>query len=146
MSDSRLPQVQGSFGAAVIRVVIEQLRTLPEVWQKIPEEQQQGLIEIAREEVEKTVREGIAAVMAFGFPHTEVGVESITVKSAGKIVLSLSDQAALHDLVDAVGRKCVLVLVDPEMFTAGMGAFKADADQPALPLGEPVDEDEEATA
>lgn len=144
MSDSRHSQVTGSFGAAVMKVVIEQLRTLPEVWQKIPEEQQQGIIELAREEVEKAVRAGIANAVAFGFPHTEVGIESLAVKSASKVVLSLSDPEALHELVDAVGRKCVLVLVDPEMFTTGMDAFKADADQAQLPLEEPDEELETA--
>lgn len=144
MNDSRHSQVTETLGGAVMRVVLDQMRTLPEVWQKIPEEQQQGLIELAREEVSKIVRAGVGNVVAFGYPHTEVGVESITVKSAGKVVLSLSDPEALHDLVDAVGRKCVLVLVDPEMFTSGMEAFKADADQPGLPLGEPEDEEVEA--
>lgn len=142
MNDSRHSQVTETFGGAMMRVLLDQMRTLPEIWQKIPEEQQQGLIEIARDEVAKVVRAGVGSVVAFGYPHTEVGVESITVKSAGKVVLSLSDPEAIHELVDAVGRKCVLVLVDPEMFTSGMEAFKADADQPRLPLGEPEETEE----
>lgn len=143
MSDSRHTQVTETIGGAVMRVVLDQIRTLPDVWQKIPEEQQQGIIEIAREEVAKVVRTGVATIVAFGYPHSEVGIESITVKGACKLVLSLSDPNALHELVDAVGHKCVLVLIDAEMFTAGMDAFKADADQPGLPLGEPEEGEDE---
>lgn len=142
---SRLPQVEQSFGGALMRVCLDQMRTLPEVWQKIPEEQQQGCIEIAREALTQAVRQGIRNVLAFGFPHVEVGVESLTGKESGiKVTLSVHEPHALHELADALGRKCVLVLMDPADFTQGMDAFKADADQGQLPLeqtGDPEPED-----
>lgn len=131
----RLPQVRDSLGGALMRVCLNQMRTLPDVWQKIPEEQQQGCIELAREALAPVVRQGIRDVLAFGFPHVEVALDSMTAKESGtKLALHIADPAALQDLLEAVGRKCVLVLIDPDMFAAGMEGFKADADQPELPL------------
>lgn len=143
VAQARLPAVTESFGAAILRVCLDQMRTLPDLWQRIPEEQQQGCIDIAREAVDAVVRAHIRNVLAFGFPHVEVGVESLTGKESGiKVALSVHEPASIHDLADALGRKCVLVLMDPTDFAQGMDAFKADADQPGLPLGEPETTDD----
>lgn len=81
------------------------------------------------------IRAQIPQIAAAGFVNAEVTLQTITCKGdAIKAVVTIGDNKTLHDLVDVMGRKVVLVLVDAEVYTAGMESFEAQADQPDLPL------------
>src|SRR5579859_958674 len=134
MSDSRLTQVHAQFASSVMRIVVDELKQTPAPWQQLREEQQDSTLTRIRNKVDETLRAGIAYVLAAGFKHVEVGVESMSCKTSAKLTVSLFDPHALHEVVDSLGRKVVLVLIDPAIYSEGLDAFVADADQPELPL------------
>jgi hypothetical protein len=80
-------------------------------------------------------------VASAGISHCEVLLQSLTAKGeATKVTAIAGGGTTLHDLVDSLGRKVVLVLMDSESWTEGMESFEAQKDQPDLPLeggGEP---------
>lgn len=134
MTDARLKQVENYFSAATMNAALNALRGLPGVWIKMPEASQEAILAKLREDMDRAIQEGVRRLLANGFNHIEVGLESVAVKSSMKCVIQVSDPNAVHDLVDHVQRKVVLVLVDPSIYAEGLEAFKADPDQPSLPL------------
>lgn len=139
-TDSRLSQVQASFAGDLMRIAVNELKSYPATpWPKLPEKDQQRILDRMRKQFDEAIRAGIAYVLAAGYKHVDVGLDSIAVRGAAKLSVSLTDVTALHAVVDGLGRKAVLVLMDPAMFLEGLDRFVADADQPDL-FAEPVDD------
>lgn len=123
------------FAARLLRQALDALANQRTLWPVTPQQQQQEVIDRLREGFSDVIREQIPQIAAAGFVNAEVTLHTITCKGdAIKAVVTVGDNKTLHDLVDVMGRKVVLVLVDSETYTAGMESFEAQADQPDLPL------------
>lgn len=123
------------FAAQLLRQALDALAAQRTLWPVTPQQQQQEVIDRLREGFADVIRRQIPHIASAGFVNAEVTLHTITCKGdAIKAVVTIGDNKTLHDLVDVMGRKVVLVLVDAEVYTAGMESFEAQKDQPDLPL------------
>jgi len=123
------------FAAQLLRASLDALANQRTLWPVTPQQQQQAVIDRLRNTFGEIIQRQMNAVAAAGLPFCEVGMNTITAKGETiKAVVTIGDNKTLHELVDAIGRKVVLVLVDAGMYTAGMEGFAAQKDQPDLPL------------
>lgn len=144
---SKFFQATDTFGKSLMRLVLSHVKALPDQWHKIPERQQQDLIDSIGDSVHAAVQHGCRQLMAAGFPHVVATLDSVTIKDGIKatVVFDRSEQE-LDALSHQVKRQLVLVLADPQAYGEGVNDFEADADQNRLPLEEPKDPVTEAAA
>lgn len=127
--------VADRFAAQLLRAALDALANQRTLWPVTPQQQQQAVIDRLRNSFTEVIQRQMNAVAAAGLPFCEVGMNTITAKGETvKAIVTVGDNKTLHELVDAIGRKIVLVLVDGETYTAGMESFEAQKDQPDLPL------------
>jgi hypothetical protein len=118
----------------LLKVVMQEMRTMPFSWAMLPEKDQQKIIDRVKEKTEEAVRQTVKMIAADARPHLVADVESVTFKDGIKAVLSVAKQAAdRHELSDAVGTMVLIVLPHIEKHLGGE-APKADKDQPDLPI------------
>jgi len=130
--------VANRFAAQLLRAALDALANQRTLWPVTPQQQQQAVIDRLRNSFTEVIQRQMNAVAAAGLPFCEVGMNTITAKGETvKAIVTVGDNKTLHELVDAIGRKVVLVLVDAEVYTAGMEGFEAQKDQPDLPLEDP---------
>lgn len=119
----------------LMAIVIDEMKALPDVWQKLGESEQRDLIGRVRERTRHAIEDCVRIVATQGFTRIKASVESVTVKDGIKAQFALSKfDAARHDLIDAQGSTVFIVLADPEAFAGGTEKVKADPDQGALVL------------
>ncbi len=145
MNDNTTPDIEPTlnaalavserFAAQLLRQAIDALANQRTLWPVTPQQQQQEVIDRLRNGFTEVILRQIPQIASAGFVNAEVTLHTITCKGdAIKAVVTIGDNKTLHDLVDVMGRKVVLVLVDAEVYTAGMEGFEAQKDQPELPL------------
>jgi hypothetical protein len=119
----------------LMAIVIDEMKALPDVWQKLAEAEQRELIERVKTRTRDAVEECVRIIATAGFTRIRASVESVTVKDGIKAQFALSKfDAARHDLIDAQGSTVFIVLADPEAFAGGTEQVKPDPDQGALVL------------
>lgn len=128
--------VADRFAAQLLRASLDALANQRTLWPVTPQEQQQQVIDRLRERFAEIIQRQMVDVAAAGFVNAEVTLGTLTAKGdVIKAQVNITDNKTLHELVDRLGQKIVLVLVDSEIYTAGMESFEAQKDQPDLPLG-----------
>jgi hypothetical protein len=116
-------------------IVVDEMKALPEVWQKLGEAEQRELIDRVKQRTADAVEDCVRIIATQGFTRIKASVESVTVKDGIKAQLALSKfDAARHDLIDAQGSTVFIVMADPDAFAGGTDKVKADPDQGALVL------------
>lgn len=119
----------------LMAVVLDEIKALPDVWQKLGEIEQDQVIGRVKLRTEAVIRTCVEMLATKGFVRIPAKVDSVTVKDGIKAVLTLSQFAtARHDLVDAQGETCYIVLADIDAFAGGTEEHKADPDQGELTL------------
>jgi hypothetical protein len=134
---STLTQIQESVGKLLMGALFDQITTLRTPWVITPQQQQQDVLDRLRMAVENATCVAVRRIATEGFSHITAQIDSLTIKDEAKVnvVLPRGTQD-IHTLADHVGSKVVIVFADPAAYIDGMHEFKAQADQPELPLGD----------
>ena len=120
--------------------ILDELKAMPEVWQKLSEAKQAEVIERASARVVHNVTQAIHILASQDRPTIRASLEQITVKNGVKAVLALSKKdPAFHDLADATGEEILVVLPHIEEYAGQDPGVKADPDQRGL---DGLDEDQ----
>jgi len=113
--------------------LIDEFKAAPNVWQKMPEEQQQDLIYRAQQRVQENIRVAVEIIASANRPTIVATVESVTVKEAIKAVVTLpKSDAQRHNLFDAAGQTVLLIVAGASEFYGGTDQVVPDPNQPAL--------------
>lgn len=139
-------QAAKSAGDAILRALVFECKSMPDVWQKLREFDQQQRIDRLRQVVDNAVRQAVVRIASSEFASIGVTVDSMAIKddASAKVTVPRSTEA-MHELADRVGKAALLVFADPEPYLEGMELVRAEAEQPGLPLegdddGETVEE------
>ena len=134
--------VEESIYADLRDALLTEAQAMPEVWQKMSQQQQDELIERVDKRVLTKVQEATTLLVTHDFPAVAGTIESVTVKNKTKVVIVLNDMTPdCHDLIDAgAGASVRIVLADSAAFTVLDGSVTSDKDQPDLPLTDPESE------
>lgn len=134
-------------GQRLLKKLHEEIAQLGQPWVNTPEREQNRIIDRMRNTVEAEVRGLVSTIAGAGFAWAPSALESLTIKDGAKATLILTrGTEAMHAFADRVGSAVVVVFADPQEYLERMHEIKAMADQPRLPLDEPVEAEEPAAA
>lgn len=139
MSESNsLSKVEHTVGQILMKALYEQITGLRMPWQITPQQQQQAVLDQLRAAVDQAVTIAVRRVAVGDFEHVVADIESIAIKDTCKVVCKAVpvDDEQLLQLIRRARGKAVLVFADPEAYIGALGEFRAQADQPELPLGD----------
>ncbi|MEX2023304.1 cell division protein FtsK [Pseudomonas aeruginosa] len=124
-----------TLGKSLLQGLIQELRIMPDCWQKLPEAKQQDIIDRLERQVRNAATIAIHTI-AGGDRDTVYGkLESFTAKDKVKAVFTVSPSSPNQEqLFGAVHQDCLLIIGGAAEFLDGMKDVKADPDQNPLDL------------
>lgn len=121
--------------ASIRDVVIGEIKAAGTPWQIMPQQTQDELIERVDKQVSWIIGRAVNTLVSHQFPIISGTLESVTVKDEIKAILKFQRfDSGAHDIMDSVGSKVRLVVVDLDQFEQEQGSESSDLDQPDLPL------------
>ncbi len=120
----------------LLGALVDEIRTMPDVWQKTGEEKQGHIIERLTRRVESAVRAAVHIIAADGKPQIVATLEGVGLKDKIKatLIVAHGGNPLLHELFDSVGETVLIVLPNSKQFGGGKDQVKPDPDQPTLPI------------
>ncbi|UYM14278.1 hypothetical protein [Endozoicomonas euniceicola] len=133
-SDERIQLTESTLLGDLMGLVTDELKALPDVWQKLPEHQQQEVIFRIKQRCMNAVAQAVR-IMATGDRVSLLAtVDTVTFKDGVKAVLKMpGNSPGRHDLADAEGETVMIVIPDTDAYMGGEEP-EADPDQPAFDL------------
>lgn len=124
-----------TLGKSLLQGLIQEIRIMPDCWQKLPEAKQQDIIDRLERQVRNAATIAVHTI-AGGDRDTVYGkLESMTAKDKMKAVFVVNPSSPhKEDLLFAVNKDCLLIIGGANEFTGGMDQVKPDPDQNPLDL------------
>ncbi|MFO1652658.1 cell division protein FtsK [Pseudomonas aeruginosa] len=124
-----------TLGKSLLQGLIQEIRILPDVWQKLPEAKQTDVIERLEQQVRNAATIAVHTIAGAERETVYGKLESIAAKDKMKAVIVVNHSSPnKHDLLDAVNEDCLLIIGGAAEFLDGMKDVKADPDQNPLDL------------
>ena len=131
-----LSMTADTIGRDLLQALVQEIKLMPDVWQKLPETKQLDIIERLTKRVQTNVRMGVHLIASQGRTVVVGDLEGVTIKDGIKATFKISPaNESRHELFDAVGKACLLVVADTTSHIGGMDEVKPDPDQRDLGLG-----------
>ncbi|AZS49310.1 hypothetical protein DM558_00300 [Entomomonas moraniae] len=124
-----------TIGESLMQLVIQEFKAMPDVWQKMPEAKQRDVIDRARENVSKAVKNAVRLIASEGKPIISGVVEQVNAKAGLELkikVAGCSSENKLALIEHAGGGTCLIVLADAAANMGNMNIIKPEKDQPEL--------------
>lgn len=119
-----------TLGRDLLALIIGELRTQPNHWMRMDQEEQGKALERIKDRVRSAVIDCSSILMSTNFPMVKAELESVTIKDGVRISLAMAPaDPNRHQLYDAKGKQCLLVLGDAETWLERMEEVKAMSDQ-----------------
>ncbi|AMO55652.1 hypothetical protein GZ77_09025 [Endozoicomonas montiporae] len=137
--EERLQLTASTLLGDLMGLVTDEVKALPDVWQKLSELQQQEVIVRVKKQCTNAVAQAVR-IMATGDRVSLLAtVDTVTFKDGVKAVFKMpGNSPGRHDLADAEGETVMIVIPDTDAYMGGEEP-EADPDQPAFDLdGEDV--------
>ncbi len=124
-----------TLGKSLLQGLIQEIRILPDVWQKLSEAKQTDVIERLEQQVRNAATIAVHTIAGAERETVYGKLESIAAKDKMKAVIVVNHSSPnKHDLLDAVNEDCLLIIGGAAEFLDGMKDVKADPDQNPLDL------------
>ncbi|KAG0164287.1 hypothetical protein DFQ30_010162 [Apophysomyces sp. BC1015] len=128
-------------GRDLLQALVQEIKLLPSVWVKLPKAKQDDVIDRLRSRVEANVKMAVHLIASEGRSVIVGECKKVNIADEVKseFVVSRKDHKAFHDLCDAQGKACLLVVAEANQHTQGMEEICGEADQRAMDLGHEYD-------
>ncbi|HHX6948761.1 TPA: cell division protein FtsK [Pseudomonas aeruginosa] len=124
-----------TLGKSLLQGLIQEIRILPDVWQKLSEAKQTDVIERLEQQVRNAATIAVHTIAGSDRDTVYGKLESFTAKDKVKAVFTVSPSSPNQDqLFGAVHQDCLLIIGGAAEFLDGMKDVKADPDQNPLDL------------
>lgn len=138
---TNLDRITGSMGTRMLKVLLEELRSLKPWGEQTSEEQQQTL-ERVQGGIDDVIRGHVKDLLSGNLARVPGVLKSVVAANGVRAVVDVADGISqmetgdLHDLVDRCGKSCVIVLAGPEEHQVAIDQFYGEVmpDQPDLAL------------
>lgn len=133
----------------LLLALLDEIKHLPDVWQKMSAMKQDDVIERLRRRVVYNV-EAAVSIIAAGQRVTINGVlAQVTLKDGIKAVFEIpKDHPNRHQFMDCLGSSCMIVVADADALTGDVDSVKGESDQQSFfddrgkrEVGDPVGND-----
>lgn len=123
-------------GEKILAGLVQEIRILPDCWQKLSENKQADVIDRLESQVRNAVTLAVHMIASAERKTAYGKLESVAIKDKMKAVLVINQASPCrHELLDAVEQDCLIILggADEHMGNIG-GAVQPDPDQSPLDL------------
>lgn len=129
-----------TIGTDLLGALIDEIRLLPDVWQKLPKAKQDDVIDRLRERVANNVNMAVHVIASQNRTTVAGHLDKVTIKGNVEAVIKFDiNTGNLPGLFEAAawqGEKTVLVVVaGAESYTQGMDEVQGEKDQREMDLG-----------
>lgn len=129
-----------TIGRDLLQALVQEIKLLPDVWQKLSQKKQDDVIDRLRNRVETNVKMAVHVVASEGRTVVAGELDQITIKDGVKAVVKFGISAQnLNELYDASGKAVLVVVANPAQHTGGMDEIHGESDQRAMDLGQEYD-------
>ena len=133
----RVALADNHLGAQLLSALLDEIKAIPDVWQKLPKLEQDDILDRLRERVAYEVQQAAFALASNEATYLVAHLEQVTFKAGVEAKLKIHPGSPHRlDLADSTGQSVLIVLADAEEYVGGMDEFKGEADQPDLPIEE----------
>lgn len=129
-------------GKDILGALVQEIRMLPDVWEKMSEAKQNDVIDRLRSRVENAVKMAVHLIASNGRTVVVGDLEQITIKDGVKATIKFSSSSpSLPSLYEAQGKAVMVTVGSAAEFTGGMDEVQGESDQRAMDLGHEYDPD-----
>ncbi|EOZ0488125.1 DNA translocase FtsK [Pseudomonas aeruginosa] len=126
-----------TLGKSLLQGLIQEIRIMPDCWQKLPEAKQQDIIDRLERQVRNAATIAVHTIAGSDRDTVYGKLESFTAKDKVKAVFTVSPSSPNQEqLFGAVHQDCLLIIGGAAEFLDGMKDVKADPDQNPLDLND----------
>ncbi|MDF3936692.1 cell division protein FtsK [Pseudomonas citronellolis] len=130
-----LQMTADTLGKSLLQGLIQEIRIMPDVWQKLSEAKQTDVINRLEQQVRNAATIAVHTIAGAERETVYGKLESIAAKDKMKAVIVVNHSSPnKHDLLDAVNEDCLLIIGGAAEFLGGMKDVQADPDQAPLDL------------
>ncbi|QLG87676.1 H-NS histone family protein [Chitinibacter bivalviorum] len=123
-------------GKDLLNALMQEIRLLPDVWQKLSKAKQDDVIDRLRNRVESNIKMAVHTLASAGRTVVAGDLEQITIKDGVKAVVKFGASTPnLHQLYEASSKAVLVVVANPGDHTGGMDEVTGESDQRGLDLG-----------
>ncbi|WP_422491664.1 DNA translocase FtsK [Endozoicomonas sp. ALE010] len=116
----------------LMSLVLDELKAMPDVWQKLPQLQQEEVLFRIKQRCTSAVAQAVRLMASGDRVTLTAAVDTVTFKDGVKAVLKMpGNTPGRHDLADAEGETVLIVIPDTAAYMGGE-LPEADLDQPTL--------------
>jgi Ftsk gamma domain len=130
-----------NMGKVLMGIVLQEIKALPKVWQQLSEYDQNQVIDRVRDSIKTSVESAVKLIAAKNYPYVVARLESASLKEIVKATFKISRENQshqVHELYDARGELCQIILSSPSAMIGGMDDIKGDKEQQELTLDDPL--------
>jgi DNA segregation ATPase FtsK/SpoIIIE-like protein len=122
-------------GTSLLSALIDELKALPDVWQKMPAHQQAEVIDRLKERVGYEIQQAAFMMASNDCVYVVAQLDTVTFKAGVEAKLKIHPGSPHRlELADNAGQSVLIVLTNVEEYVGGMDDIKADPDQKTLPI------------
>lgn len=121
----------------LLTAVVQELKVLPDIWAKLPENEQNEIIDRVRKRVGDNVRKAVRLIASENRITVAADLKKVVFGDHIEAVFTIAarDPARL-ELADSRGQACLIVVTDAAAHMGGLDGVKGDPDQRDLPLSD----------
>ncbi|OBU84561.1 H-NS histone family protein [Chromobacterium subtsugae] len=125
-----------SIGKDLLGALLQEIKLMPDVWQKLPQQKQDDVIDRIRARVETNIRMAVHVLASEGRTTVVGELDQVVRKDGIKAVFKINSNAeGRHELFDSERKACLIIIADAGENLAGMDDIHGETDQRALDLG-----------
>ena len=127
-------------GKDLLSALVDEIRNLKDVWAKLPEYEQNFIIDRLRMRVNENVKLAVHEIAADGRTVVTGDLDQITIKDGVKAVIKFSSSTpSVSEIFEAQGQAVLVVVANHRDYTGGMEEITGESDQRAMDLGHEYD-------
>ena len=114
----------------MLQAMITELRNMPDCWQKLTMAKQDDVIERLRKRIKYNVEKAVTIIAGDSKITVHGDLAQVTLKDGIKAVFEIGkNHPHRHQLMDCIGKTCLIVVADAEDYTGDLDGVRGDADQ-----------------
>ena len=124
-----------TIGRDLLEAMVLELKMLPKPWPALTKHQQDDVIDRMRKRVVTSVAQAVHIIASEGRAVADATLKKVVFKGGITAEFELSKTCPTrHQLADAEGKLCLIVVADPAEHLADMDGVKGESDQRAMDL------------
>jgi hypothetical protein len=125
-----------TIGREMLSVLLQEIRLLPEPWDKLAKAKQDVVIDRLRKSVDTAINVAVHMIASQGHAVIAGTLGGVTIKNGVRASVEFHRYTPnLHELYDSTGKSVMMVIADAEQYKAGMNDIQGESDQRAIDLG-----------